>query len=61
MSVPRIEHVNITVANPKRTAGLMQALFDWHIRWSGPAQNGGRIIAAGDKRVHEAALKLLAG
>ena len=27
----------------------------------GPAQNGGRIIAAGDKRVHEAALKLLAG
>jgi hypothetical protein len=32
MSVPRIEHVNITVANPKRTAGLMQALFDWHVR-----------------------------
>jgi len=26
----------------------------------GPAQNGGRIIAAGDKRVHEAALKRLA-
>jgi len=25
----------------------------------GPAQNGGRIIAAGDARVHEAALKLL--
>lgn len=28
--------------------------------WEGaPAQNGGRIVAAGDKRVHEAALKLL--
>ena len=28
--------------------------------WEGePAQNGGRIIAAGDKRVHEAAMKLL--
>ncbi|GLH81257.1 histidinol-phosphatase [Bradyrhizobium sp. SSBR45G] len=27
----------------------------------GPAQNGGRIIAAGDKRVHEAALKRIAG
>ncbi|WP_315706561.1 MULTISPECIES: histidinol-phosphatase [unclassified Bradyrhizobium] len=27
----------------------------------GPAQTGGRIIAAGDKRVHEAALKMLAG
>jgi myo-inositol-1(or 4)-monophosphatase len=28
--------------------------------WDGkPAQNGGRIIAAGDKRVHEAAMKIL--
>ena len=27
----------------------------------GPAQSGGRIIAAGDKRVHEEALKLLRG
>jgi myo-inositol-1(or 4)-monophosphatase len=30
--------------------------------WEGnSAQNGGRIVAAGDRRVHEAALKLLAG
>jgi histidinol phosphatase-like enzyme (inositol monophosphatase family) len=30
--------------------------------WEGkPAQNGGRIIAAGDARVHEAAIKLLNG
>ena len=30
--------------------------------WEGePAQSGGRIVAAGDKRVHEAALKLLQG
>ena len=30
--------------------------------WEGnPAQGGGRIIAAGDPRVHEAAIKLLAG
>jgi myo-inositol-1(or 4)-monophosphatase len=27
----------------------------------GPAQHGGRIIAAGDPRVHEAALRLLTG
>ena len=28
--------------------------------WDGkPAHNGGRIVAAGDKRVHEAALKIL--
>ena len=47
MSVPRIEHVNVTVADPERTAGLMQALFDWHIRWSGPAQNGGHSVHVG--------------
>jgi myo-inositol-1(or 4)-monophosphatase len=30
--------------------------------WTGaPAVNGGRIVAAGDRRVHEQALKLLAG
>lgn len=30
--------------------------------WEGaPAQDGGRIIAAGDRRIHDAAMKLLAG
>ena len=30
--------------------------------WEGkPAQSGGRIVAAGDARIHEAALKLLNG
>ena len=30
--------------------------------WEGrPAQGGGRIIAAGDRRVHDAAMKLLNG
>jgi len=28
---------------------------------NGPGQNGGRIIAAGDKRVHAAALEMLKG
>ena len=47
MPSPRIEHVNITVADPERTSHLMQALFDWHVRWSGPAQNGGHTIHVG--------------
>jgi catechol 2,3-dioxygenase-like lactoylglutathione lyase family enzyme len=47
MSSPRIEHVNITVADPERTSDLMKALFDWHVRWSGPAQNGGHTIHVG--------------
>jgi catechol 2,3-dioxygenase-like lactoylglutathione lyase family enzyme len=47
MSSLRIEHVNVTVADPERTSALMEALFDWHIRWSGPAQNGGLTIHVG--------------
>lgn len=47
MSSLRIEHVNITVADPERTSALLQALFDWHIRWAGPAQNGGHTIHVG--------------
>jgi catechol 2,3-dioxygenase-like lactoylglutathione lyase family enzyme len=47
MSAHRIEHVNVTVADPERTSALMQALFDWHIRWQGPAQNGGYTIHVG--------------
>ena len=47
MSSPRLEHVNITVADPERTSALMEALFDWHIRWRGAAQNGGHTIHVG--------------
>jgi catechol 2,3-dioxygenase-like lactoylglutathione lyase family enzyme len=47
MSSLRIEHVNVTVADPVRTSGLMERLFDWHVRWSGPAQNGGHTIHVG--------------
>ena len=36
-SAPRLEHVNVTVSDPDRTAGLMQALFGWSVRWRGPA------------------------
>ena len=41
MPSPRIEHVNIAVADPERVSGLMQALFGWHVRWRGLSQNGG--------------------
>ncbi|HVV60448.1 MAG TPA: histidinol-phosphatase [Pseudolabrys sp.] len=37
-------------------AGAGGIITTWE---DGPAQNGGRIIAAGDRRVHEAALKIL--
>ena len=47
MSSLRIENVNIRVADAERTAKLLETLFDWHVRWSGPAQNGGHTIHVG--------------
>jgi catechol 2,3-dioxygenase-like lactoylglutathione lyase family enzyme len=47
MAAPRIEHVNVTVTDPERAAALMQTLFGWRVRWSGPARDGGRTIHVG--------------
>jgi catechol 2,3-dioxygenase-like lactoylglutathione lyase family enzyme len=47
MPGPRIEHVNVTVSDPDRAARLMAALFGWHVRWQGPARDGGRTIHVG--------------
>ena len=37
----RLEHVNITVTDPEKTARMLCDLFDWKIRWHGDAINGG--------------------
>ena len=42
-----LEHANVTVANPAATAGWMQKVFGWHIRWQGDAIDGGRSIHVG--------------
>ena len=42
-----LEHVNVTVSNPKRTAAMMQQLFGWKIRWQGAAKNGGYTVHVG--------------
>lgn len=47
MPAPRIEHVNVTVADPEAAARLMQELFGWEVRWRGPALNGGRTVHVG--------------
>ena len=47
MSMPRIEHVNVTVSDPERAARLMETLFGWHERWRGAARDGGRTIHVG--------------
>ena len=47
MALPRIEHVNVTVSDPVRAAGLMEKLFGWQIRWQGPSMAGGHTIHVG--------------
>ena len=45
-----LEHVNITVSDPERSAVLLQQLCGWHERWRGPSQLGGWTIHVGSER-----------
>ena len=47
MTHPFIEHVNITVSDPDRSARLLADLFGWHERWRGPSLHGGLSIHVG--------------
>ncbi|MEO1476469.1 MAG: VOC family protein [Pseudomonadota bacterium] len=47
MNKGNLEHVNITVKDPERTAELLCKLFDWDIRWSGQSQFGGFTVHVG--------------
>lgn len=42
-----LEHVNITVSDPARTAALMTVLFGWEVRWQGPSKMGGHTVHVG--------------
>ncbi len=42
-----LEHANFSVSDPQKTADMLCALFDWHIRWSGDAIHGGHTIHVG--------------
>lgn len=43
----RLEHVNIRVSDPDRTAALLTRLCGWHERWRGPSALGGWTIHLG--------------
>lgn len=45
-----IEHVNITVGDPDRTAAMLEAVFGWKERWRGNSALGGRTIHVGTER-----------
>ncbi len=42
-----LEHVNVTVSDPAKTADMLCDLFNWQIRWSGDSINGGKTIHVG--------------
>jgi catechol 2,3-dioxygenase-like lactoylglutathione lyase family enzyme len=43
-----IEHANLTVSDPERSAALLQQLCDWRERWRGQSQLGGWTIHVGN-------------
>ncbi len=45
----RLEHVNVTVADPDAAAATLCALFDWKVRWAGPGMTTGRTVHVGDE------------
>lgn len=54
MTHPFIEHVNLTVSDPDRSAAILSAIFGWHERWRGAARGGGRVIHLGSDRAYVA-------
>ncbi|SEW14031.1 hypothetical protein SAMN04488515_1244 [Cognatiyoonia koreensis] len=50
-----LEHVNVTVPDPKATAGMLIDLFGWHIRWEGPSMEGqGYTVHVGSEKSYVA-------
>ena len=50
MSEVYVEHINLVVRDPVRTAELMVRLFGWTIRWEGVAHHGGPSVHVGGER-----------
>jgi catechol 2,3-dioxygenase-like lactoylglutathione lyase family enzyme len=49
MTLSFIEHVNITVSSPEKTADMLCHLFGWKIRWQGKAAAGKQSLHIGTK------------
>ena len=43
----KLEHVNLTVKDPHKTAELLHQVFGWSIRWEGPSAIGGYTVHVG--------------
>lgn len=43
-----LEHINLTVSDPDKTAEMLRDLFGWKIRWSGASLHNGRTVHVGN-------------
>lgn len=48
MKTATLEHVNVTVSDPQKTADMLHDLFGWKVRWTGPAKDGGVTFHVGN-------------
>lgn len=48
MSKAILEHINMTVSDPDKTAQMLVDLFDWKIRWSGSSKHNGYTVHVGN-------------
>ena len=51
----RLEHVNMTVKDPRATAAMLCDLFGWHVRWEGTAMETGYTVHVGNDEAYVAA------
>jgi catechol 2,3-dioxygenase-like lactoylglutathione lyase family enzyme len=42
-----VEHVNVTVTDPRKSAEILGRIFDWHVRWEGPSKMDGHTVHVG--------------
>lgn len=45
----RLEHLNMTVSDPKATAAWIERVFDWKVRWEGPGMQTGYTVHIGNE------------
>lgn len=49
-----LEHVNVTVSDPQKTAAMLSEIFGWHIRWQGKSGKGGDTVHVGTEESYVA-------
>ena len=47
MTTTQLEHLNLTVGDPKATAAWIERVFGWKIRWEGSAMETGYTVHVG--------------